>query len=267
MQYNKTTYYDLEQILGLQPEGWPDIKEEFRQYIKSDFCNPIKVSLDNKIIGLGTSILFKNTAWIAHIIVSKEYRNQGIGFQIVENLLTDLKSKSIDSVLLIATELGEPLYKKAGFRPVTDYRWFKREQPWNNTAVSKNIVPYTKDLYPEIINLDKLISGEDRESLIRIYLDNCLVYLNDSKINGFYLPDLGEGLLFANNPEAGMELMKVKYSKADKAVLPSENFTGIDFLKQNGFEELGTKGKRMILGKDISWKPDCIYSRIGGNYG
>jgi N-acetylglutamate synthase-like GNAT family acetyltransferase len=124
MQFDKITYYDLEQIGDLQPEGWRDIKEEFLRYVKNDFCNPVKVSLDNKIIGLGTSILFRNTAWMAHVIVGKEYRNQGIGSQIIDNLLTDLKSKSIESVLLIATELGEPVYKKAGFRPVTDYIWF-----------------------------------------------------------------------------------------------------------------------------------------------
>lgn len=93
------------------------------------------------------------------------------------------------------------------------------------------------------------------------------MYAKGSKINGFYLPDLGEGLIFAENSEAGVELMKVKYAKSDKAVIPSENQVGIDFLKQNGFKQIDTKGKRMILGKDISWKPDCVYSRIGGNYG
>jgi len=61
--------------------------------------------------------------------------------------------------------------------------------------------------------------------------------------------------------------MKTKYSKADKAVIPSENQIGIDFLKKNGFILSETKGKRMILGKNIDWKPECIFSRIGGNYG
>jgi len=62
-------------------------------------------------------------------------------------------------------------------------------------------------------------------------------------------------------------VQKSKYPKVDKAVLPSENILGIDFLKRNGFGVAGIKGKRMVLGEDIFWRPDCFFSRIGGNYG
>lgn len=267
MQFDKVTYSDLDEIKGLQPDGWPDITNEFRLYLKNDFCYPIKASIAGKIVGLGNSMIFMNTAWIAHIIVSTEYRNRGIGFQIVDKLLTDIKRKSVESVLLIATELGEPVYKKAGFRLVSDYLFLIRGDDWNETFISENIVPYTNVYYNEIINLDKFISGEIREPLIRSYLKNSLIYLDSNSLRGFYLPDLGDGLIFADNPAVGIELMKVKYSRVDTAVIPSENKVGIDFLKQNGFKVSETKGRRMILGKDISWKPEYYFSRIGGNYG
>lgn len=61
--------------------------------------------------------------------------------------------------------------------------------------------------------------------------------------------------------------MKIKYSKIDKASLPSDNIMGIEFLKYNRFIETTKKVSRMILGKDINWKPNKIYSRIGGNFG
>ncbi|MCK5463227.1 MAG: hypothetical protein KAI95_09430 [Bacteroidales bacterium] len=61
--------------------------------------------------------------------------------------------------------------------------------------------------------------------------------------------------------------MKIKYSKVDKAVLPGENHPGTNFLRQNGFTLSDTKGTRMILGQEIDWKPEHIYSRIGGNFG
>ena len=81
------------------------------------------------------------------------------------------------------------------------------------------------------------------------------------------MPDLGEGLINAETDSAGLELMKVKYSQIDKSVLPSDNVVGIEYLKKNGFVETDTKGTRMILGNDIDWKPEKIFSRIGGNYG
>jgi hypothetical protein len=118
-----------------------------------------------------------------------------------------------------------------------------------------------------IIKLDQLISGENREKLIKQYLDNSRIYIENNEVKGYYLPDLEEGLIFADIDKAGLELMKIKYSLVDKAVLPSDNVVGIEFLKRNGFAETDTKGTRMILGSDIDWKPDKIFSRIGGNYG
>jgi len=268
IQFDDVTHADMESIRDLQPEGWSDITEAFKYYISYEFCRPIKVVIDDKIIGVGTSIMFENTGWLAHIIVHKDYRNKGIGYKIVENLLNHLLIKSISSVLLIATELGEPVYKKAGFRVISDYIFLKSDQPWRENSTSKKIMPFRVNYYADITKLDKRISGENRESLIEKHLDNSLMYLDNEGLSGFYLPNLGEGLIIADNSLAGIELMKAKYSeKADKAVIPSENQIGLDFLKKNGFVLSETKGKRMIRGEDINWKPECFFSRIGGNYG
>lgn len=86
-------------------------------------------------------------------------------------------------------------------------------------------------------------------------------------VTGFYLPALSEGPVSAMNTEAGVELMRIKYAKADKAVVPAENKTAIAFLQQHGFVGTGLKGRRMIYGKDIPWQPEKYFSRIGGNYG
>ena len=267
LEHTIVTTEDLPQIKNLQPDGWPDICNDFEYYINNDFCYPIKVVVNERIVGLGVSIIFDNTAWLAHIIVDENYRNRGIGFEITNRLIEDVKNKSVETVLLIATKMGVPVYKKSGFREISDYINLKREKPWREFEISKNIIPYKKDLYSKIVNFDKKISGEDREVLIKQYIENSLLYIEDGEIKGYYLPDLGEGLIFAENSVAGTGLMKIKYSKVDKAVLPAENKTGIEFLELNGFVKTETKGKRMVLGKDISWKPESFYSRIGGNFG
>ena len=115
--------------------------------------------------------------------------------------------------------------------------------------------------------MDEKISGENRKSLLIDYLENTIVYIQDNSVSGFYMPGFGEGLIYASTAEAGLELMKIKYSKVNRAVLPGENHPGNHFLRQNGFTLLNTKGTRMILGQDIDWKPEHIYSRSGGNFG
>jgi N-acetylglutamate synthase-like GNAT family acetyltransferase len=268
IKIEKISAADINNIKDLQPIGWSDITIEFEQYIKQDFCNPIKVIVNEKVVGIGNSIVFTNTAWIAHIIVKEEYRNRGIGYQMVNFLIAELKSKQIETVLLIATELGEPVYKKAGFKTISDYLFLKREKTQDNKPlISSKVINFSNDFYDEIIQLDKAILGENRERLIKLHIEKSLVYKEENTIQGFYLPDLGEGLILANTSEAGIELMKLKHAKIDTAVIPSENKAGLDFLMQNGFKLQDTKGRKMILGKEIVWKPDCYFSRIGGNYG
>jgi len=267
MRIHNVTYNDLSNIKKLQPEGWSDITIDFVKYLNYSFCEPIKLVVDDVIVGIGCSILFKNSAWIAHIIVHPEYRNKGFAFYIVNYLIQYLSSKKFTSISLIATSLGEPVYKKAGFRFVSNYAYLLRESAWINKDISNNFVLYSPNYYKQLIELDKEITGECRENILQHNLNHCLLYVENSILKGYYMPFLGEGAIYAHNDSVGLELMKLKYSIVDKAVVPSENKVAIDFLKKNGFVENDTTGIRMIFGDDIDWKPTCFFSRIGGNFG
>ncbi|MBU1014739.1 MAG: GNAT family N-acetyltransferase [Bacteroidetes bacterium] len=268
MNLEAISQYDLERIRHLQPDGWTDIVKEFEFYIQSVLCNPIKIELDGKIAGIGASIAFEKSAWLAHIIVDSNYRNKGIGFEIVNELIEQLKlNKSIETIMLIATEIGRPVYLKFGFKDVSNYLFMKREIPNRAIPIPSKIVEFSENYRSEIYKLDYLVSGEKREKLLDPFISTSKLYINNNKLEGFYMPALKEGLIYAETEVAGLELMNLKYATIDKAVLPSENKIGIEFLRQNGFVELPTKGTRMILGKDLSWKPKMMYSRIAGNFG
>ena len=266
MTLEPIVFNDLDEIRNLQPNDWGDIIPDIEFYLKSTFCYPIKATIDSKIAGIGTLIIFENTSWIAHIIVGRNYRNKGIGSQIVNELLKKTKEDAIETCSLIATDLGKPVYLKAGFRIETEYTFLKREKQWINGPVSKNVIPFKEKYRTAIYELDKAISGEKRELLLKDYLANSVLYIENENVAGYYLPDLKEGLIFADTNEAGLELMKLKYSTVDKAVIPIENVIGLEFLKQQGFIET-SKGTRMVFGKDLSWNPSKMYSRIGGNFG
>jgi GNAT superfamily N-acetyltransferase len=266
MQLEPLTYDDLDEIRNLQPDGWPDIIPDFVFYIQSAFCFPVKAILNRKIVGIGASIIHEKTSWLAHIIVDVNSRNKGIGRQIVDHLLESHKN-AVETYSLIATEMGKPVYVRAGFRDVTEYFFFKRETPGNHFPISSSVHLCKKEYHESIFTLDQKISGENRKSLLKDYLDSSVVYLENNEVLGCYMPGLKEGLIIADTVAAGLELMKVKYAKIDKAVLPSDNIEGIHFLEQNGFYKIERVGTRMVLGKDIQWSPEKIYSRIGGNLG
>ncbi len=92
------------------------------------------------------------------------------------------------------------------------------------------------------------------------------LYIKDQQLLGYYMPGLGEGTFGADQKEAGLELIKIRSLHFDHAALPSNNQAGIDFLKANGFVPAPNKGTRMLTGKNVHWRPEKIYGRIGGNY-
>src|SRR5688500_3639509 len=118
---------ELNDLIALQPEGWPDIRPHFQFYFNSSFCSPIKLVADKKIVGIGSCIYHRETAWLGHIIVHKEFRNQGIGTKITQALVERALEINSSTISLIATELGEPVYAKLGFRKESDYCFFTKE--------------------------------------------------------------------------------------------------------------------------------------------
>ena len=257
---------DIHLITSLQPPGWQDIIPTIKFYTNSTFCFPIKVTIGNKIIGIGTTIVHADTAWLAHIIVHPDNRNQGIGKLITQTLVDSSQTKNCDTIYLLATDLGEPVYREIGFETETEYLFFKDLKPGGSWMTSKNIVSFTDNFKTQITNLDRYISGEDRFLQLDQHLTNAFVYLQNNIVEGFYLPTFGEGLIAANSNAAGHELMKLRLTTKDNAAFPIDNLSAAEFMYQNNFKEFKT-AKRMRLGKKRIWKPKNIYNRIGGNLG
>ena len=240
------TGVDLQCISDLRPDGWNDPVPFFKFYLDNSFCHPIKVISDNRIVGIGSGNSFGNTAWLAHIIVIPEFRRKGIGSLIVNYLCNYLKKNGVVTISLIATELGFPVYQKAGFVEQTEYVSFGRAEALTN-HISKEILNFSNQDVDELIYLDQKISGEARSVLIKEKLLNSYVFKRNNRILGFYLPELGEGLIIADDIEAGIELMKLRYQKLTKGALPVDNLAGIKFFIDNGFKET-KRAKRMISG-------------------
>lgn len=266
MEIQPLEHHDLNLITDLQPSDWQNIMPTIDFYTTSNFCFPIKVTIDKKIVGMGTAIIHNDIAWLAHIIVHPEHRNQGIGKLITTALVESLQPKNCNTIYLIATDLGEPIYRKVGFETETEYLFFKDIKVTEPFLISNNIVPFSDNFKNQIINLDCEVSSETRVFQFEKHLSNGFVYVKDNRVEGFYLPTFGEGLIIAITSSAGQELMKFRLTTRENAVFPIANICATEFMHQNHFKEFKT-AKRMRLGKKRIWQPTNIYNRIGGNLG
>lgn len=256
---------DKPELTTLQPPDWKDIIPSIDYYLKSDFCFPFAARKNQQLVGTGTAILHGKTAWLAGIIVHPDFRNEGYGTNITSYLIDHLKKTGAETILLVATPLGEPVYKKLGFEKEDGYIFFKEgklPEPCND----ENIILYDRKYKDDLLKLDYLASGEDRYKSLEEHLENSWLFVQNYDLQGFYLPTLREGLIVAKNDEAGLELMKIRNRNANFAIVPDENEAAIDFLKHHNFKEFRRAG-RMYIGKKIYWQQKMIYNRTGGQIG
>ncbi|MFN8671694.1 MAG: GNAT family N-acetyltransferase [Candidatus Sericytochromatia bacterium] len=256
---------DLNLVKELQPDGWYNILPTIEFYTKNNFCYPIKILLGDKLVGIGTTIIHHEVSWLAHIIVHRDYRNRGFGKLITEKLIDIAKEHNYETICLIATDMGEPVYKKIGFEEETEYLFFK-DIKLSNHDKDKNIFAFTENLKEELFLLDKKVSGENRDFHLEKYLHTAFVYKKNDMLKGFYLPDFGEGLIIAEDKKAGLELMKFRFKDKDIIAFPINNTFALDFMYKNNFKEF-KRAKRMFLGKKRIVELEKIYSRVAGNLG
>lgn len=265
LHFDTLTPLDIEDVKRLQPEGWPDILSSIEYYFKSRICFPFKAVLNGKVVGIGTAIIHGRTGWLAHIIVDKESRNAGIGTKITQHLIDYIKQTPCETMVLIATALGEPVYKKFGFETETEYVFLE-----NGTLPvmpkPAAVVPFESKYSEAIFNMDRLVYGEDRKILLDDFLPGSQLYVEKNLLKGFYIPALGDGLIEAETPEIGIALMNLRFETQKKFCIPIQNQMALDYLVKNNFT-VNRKAARMILGKKFSWEGARIYNRIGGNLG
>jgi GNAT superfamily N-acetyltransferase len=259
------TENNLEEIGTLQPEGWSDIVPHFTYYLCHSFCYPVKITAGQSIVGIGAGISLGDSAWLAHIIVKPEFRKKGIGTTIVRHLCDYLQESGATTLSLIATDLGYPVYKKAGFMVQTEYFFY--EKPGDFTlSLSTQLLKISGDEFEEAFSLDKKITGEERKVLLDDVISTAYVYKENKKITGVYIPDAGEGTIVAHTEEAGTACLGFRLKDHNKCVLPGDNREGIQFLEKNGCKKTAM-ARRMFMGKELPWNPGKIYNRIAGNCG
>jgi GNAT superfamily N-acetyltransferase len=260
---------EISQLQNFPPEDWNlDLPRLFSFHFGHPYFYPIVAEVRNKIIGCGIAILHGNVSWLGTIIVLPEYRRQGIGKEITSHLIEYSKAKECKTQLLIASELGEPVYRKLGFTTSAAYVFYKRESIVPIQRIS-NVREVKQEDAKYIKELDREITGEERFTFLERFLSAGWVYVPERSacISGVYLPDFGSGLIIAKDSEAGLALMKLRFNRGKTtAVVPSLNTIARTYLLSEGFQEYRT-APRMVLGNDVQWRPTLFYNRATGYCG
>src|SRR5947209_19421643 len=121
------------------------------------------------------------------VLVDTGLRRGGIGTALMTHVLRHLEERGVRSVRLDATPLGRPVYEKLGF--VAEYELARyRGVPGPVEAVS-GVETAGPESLPELIELDRTVSGTDRAKLLRRrsqeHPDSIRAVRRDGSLQGF----------------------------------------------------------------------------------
>ena len=210
MKIEALAHSDLAYLKEFEPPNWGDLVPRFKYHIESAFCVPVKMTIADKTVAIGTVIFHKDSAWLASIIVHPAHRNNGYGKAITRQLISMIDTRKFTTIYLDATDMGYPVYLKLGFELESTYAHLKSEVNITGLQLSSSVIPYEKRYFKQILQLDKNISCEDRQDTIIENVQTAQIYINNNKVEGFYLPSLGNGLIIAEKDIAGIELIKCR---------------------------------------------------------
>ncbi len=257
---------DVRETAALPPGEWQDISPVLTAYITNRNCRPMKVVDSGRIIGTGTCIYHSNSAWLAHIIVQTEEQGRGVGRRLTEALVRQVDRKQYPHLSLIATDAGAPLYTKLGFEVEMEYFACQVDPKEIDMNSPSDLEDYDGSWEHQVYELDKAISGEGRRAMLQEYLDGGKLVTKAGALLGAYFPNLGDGLILADDVDAGKALMLYRMHEKENASFPVANAEAEQWMQSVNPKPL-KRIRRMTLGKPVEWKPEGLFNRIGGHLG
>ncbi|MBL7813286.1 MAG: GNAT family N-acetyltransferase [Bacteroidetes bacterium] len=234
--------------------------------LKLNCVDVFKWENKDSIVGVGAVIFFRDTAWLAMIIVRADARGSGLGTEITRFLIQKARDKKAVNIKLIATEMGEPLYAKLGFEPEGRYLFYRKPGEFFFNGSTKGVHALNTTDISSLYALDFKCTGEDRSAFLESFLQDAHGYSENGILTGFYLPRAGEGLVVASTETAALHCMNLRNRDKSVWVFPEQNELAQSWVSTQHWEPF-RQGMRMSLGEKSQWKPEWLYARISGQVG
>lgn len=173
--------------------GWNQLEADWQRHLTLEPAGVFIAELDGKPVGTTATCRFGPVAWIAMVLVEKDFRGHGVGKALMNHALDYLDRSGVTSIRLDATPLGQPLYEKLGFaaefnltryagtlRTAADYPYHERQSPVTTALPTQ---------YEALCNLDRAVTQTDRRSLLlRLFAEQpgaVRVVQRAGKVEGF----------------------------------------------------------------------------------
>jgi GNAT superfamily N-acetyltransferase len=249
--------------------GWNQTVEDWRMLLELSPQGCLAIEIDGEVASTATLLCYgRRLAWVGMVLTQIKYRGRGFAMRLLKETLRLADEFGIESVKLDATDQGQPLYEKLGFRaeqPVE--RW------WRDGTIESEIPNSPTDLTEGTWkSTDQLAFGVDRSDLLAklgqrntpLATTNAYLMTRPGRTISYLGPSVCDG------PESARQLMQ----RALKTPSPGGWFWDLLLANKSAVvlaQDLGFAPKRhllrMVRGKDLRGREQAVYAIAGFELG
>jgi GNAT superfamily N-acetyltransferase len=280
------TAADVDTAVALaRAQGWRDRHDFYEIALRAPTCQALVGTLEGRVVATGLGTVSLPVGWIGAIVVTAEEQRRGIGRAVTEEISVRLRAAGCETLSLVATEAGRPMYERMGFRVATYYHQLQGEHLDERPVppAGARVRPLHPADLPAVFELDRTATAEDRSAVLAAVAAAGGWILEeegtdgsgagcDGGLRGFLLPtERAYGAVIAPSPEDGIYLLNLRRHLVApgahvRAGVPDEHEAGWRELEARGWEETW-RAPRMLLGPDVPWRPDWIWGQINSAMG
>ncbi len=152
---------DLPALLGLSnAAGWNQTPNDWRRILLLEPWGCFGIQVGGSIVASATAVCYgRRLAWIGMVLTHPHHRRKGYARKLMEHVLDHLHRCRIEWFKLDATEFGQPLYSRLGFRVEETI------ERWVGVAPESLESPAPEEFTPAP-ELDLAAFGADRSKLL-----------------------------------------------------------------------------------------------------
>lgn len=271
-------------------ENWNYLLSDIRRYIGWEPKGCFAAEVDGKPVGHVFSISYDHLGWIGLLRVDPDYRNRGIGSELMRKAISYLRSKGVKVIKLEAVQKAVNLYRRLGFKE--EFESLRLRALIQNISIIENTSVMTSSDQAKIrtmksnditaiIKLDALYFGASRARILKTLFQEfpnlCFVAEASDELIGYLMcrnstPNtykIGPWVCDPKQPEVAEKLLvRCLTNLGENNILtlgiPVINDQAVQITRKFGFQHVETC-KRMFLGqKQVKDTPKGIFA-IGGS--
>ncbi len=278
------TAADIPAGMRLKDEaGWNQTESDWAMILNASPGGCFVAVLDSTVVGTITTVIYGNDfSWLGMLLVSPEYRRQGIGTMLLKSAIDF--AKDYGAICLDARPVGVPLYRSLGFLETgTLVRMERPGSPYITGTASARIIP-DENVLKAVCAYDRPLFEADRSGILTSLYRSAPQYAFftsnrpdwGSSITGYCLGRSGSkseqlGPILADTAADAQRLLSTALMDcAHKNVIvdvPAGNSAWRQWLEKQGFLIRHTY-TRMVLGQHRAFgQPEKMYTIAGPELG